>query len=250
MTPEIRETAVLFQPSSFTLRPFKLEQFKGGLPPSTRRIGRPSGASYFVFGSIPSLWYSTEARSVGCDGMLGRANHHWHRSGQRPILAGVPAPNSKTELARPVVIAAGVRVDLGRAAELAHHDDQRVCRADRGRERSSTKAATPLVDGRGERVLDRREILGVRIPAELAGPAIVQRDECRRPPRPAVGPEARLADGRPAVLVAHRGRLVARSGTPPAPHSRSAGNTRARQTGRGWSSAESPGRRARTRRAS
>ena len=28
----------------------------GGFPPSTSRIGRPSGASYLVSGSMPSLW--------------------------------------------------------------------------------------------------------------------------------------------------------------------------------------------------
>ncbi len=65
------------------------------------------------------------------------------------------------------------------------------------------------VERRGQGVLDRREVAGVGVPLELAGPPVVDRHE--RDPgldQPA-GQQARLAERVPAVGLAHLGRLVA-----------------------------------------
>ena len=79
-------------------------------------------------------------------------------------------------MARPWWSRPAGRVDLGRPAELAHHHDQGPVEqpaigqvGDQGRH--------PLIEGRGEGVLDGREVLGVGVPAELARPAVADGDE-------------------------------------------------------------------------
>ena len=166
---------------------------RGGLPPSTRRIGRPSGVSnWWSRGRSRACGRGRQARSAG---VTGRS------AGESPLASVLPrtrpggdARAEQQDAVGPaVVVAAGVAVDLGRPAELAHHHDQRVVEQAPLAEVFDQRG-DPLVERRGQGVLDRREVLRVRVPAELAHAAVVDRDERdARLDQPA-GQQARLAD--------------------------------------------------------
>ena len=110
------------------------------------------------------------------------------------------------------VVAAGAGVDLGRAAELAHPDDQGRVEQARGSARSSISvdqpaSSTPLS------CLTALEVLLMRVPAErLAAVDARERhlDERHAPLDQPAGEQAALAEQVAAVGVAERGGLLVR----------------------------------------
>src|SRR5262249_38828414 len=82
----------------------------------------------------------------------------------------------KNRVGTAVVISAGVGIDLGSAAKLAHHHHEGALEQTAlGQVFEQRRKA--LIDGWCKVVLDRREILRVRVPPELRGTAVVDRDE-------------------------------------------------------------------------
>ena len=107
----------------------------------------------------PRTW--SRGRCPACDraprpgrpGVTGRSAgaSPWASVRPRTSPPGMPAPKSRTRVGPAVMVAAGVGVDLGRPAELAHHHDQRVVEQARARRGLRRSAATPLSSG-GARV--------------------------------------------------------------------------------------------------
>ena len=122
MQYEYSRPSVSLHPSSLS----RSNQRPGGLAVSTRRIGRPSGASNRVVVRVDPQLVIEHPGEVGggdraIDGdVASRVGPAEDQSGGR---AG---PEEQDAVGTAVMVAARVAVDLGRPAELAHHDDQRV----------------------------------------------------------------------------------------------------------------------------
>ena len=107
------------------------------------------------------------------------------------------------------MIAAAVGVDLRRAAEFAHPDDRASCRASRAAFRSSISVAQAGSSTLAQ-LLDRVEVVGVRVPAEDLVVDAAQRDFDERhaaldqPP----GQQAALAEAIAAVASRRRRGLL------------------------------------------
>src|SRR5580700_3245326 len=98
------------------------------------------------------------------------------------------------------MIPTGIWVDSGCPAELAHHDHKRAVEQSPLLKVFDQRGNTHVERG-CQVVLDRRKILNVRVPTELAGASIVDRDERDARFDQSTGQEARLTHGRPAELV-------------------------------------------------
>ena len=95
------------------------------MPPSTTLIGRPIGVMISLVGSTLSEWQIEASRSGTVTGWS--LTSHAVGVGRADDLAALDAAAGQGDVEDlGEVVAAGVGVDLGRAAELAHPDDQRA----------------------------------------------------------------------------------------------------------------------------